>query len=170
MTKAELAQTVTSFMDSLTTMTLATCDHGKPWAAAVFYARQGFNLVFFSSPNSMHSAILAENPRAAATIHGAYEEWQDIKGLQMEGFVEPITSTWKLAKATAIYVKRYPFVRQFLSDPGFVSTEIATKMTKVALYIFRPESILYLSNEAGFGNRWKLEIKDGKPVGDPVKA
>lgn len=157
-------------MDDLTTMTLATCRQEMPWAAAVYYARQGFDLIFFSSPGSRHSEILAANPRAAATIHGEYSRWQDIKGLQMEGIVEPITSTWALARATATYLKKYPFVREFLSDPVSVSTQVATKMTKVALYIFRPERIFYLSNEEGFGNRWTLEIRDGKSVGEPKRA
>jgi uncharacterized protein YhbP (UPF0306 family) len=170
MTRNELEQIVISFMDGLTTMTLAMSYRDEPWAAAVYYARQGFDLIFFSSPGSRHSEVLAKNPRAAATIHGEYSTWQEIKGLQMEGMVEPITSKWALARSTAIYIKRYSFVRQFLSDPRSVSTEVATKMTKVALYIFRPHSILYINNEKGFGNRWKLEIKDGKPVGEPVQT
>ncbi|MDQ7783744.1 MAG: pyridoxamine 5'-phosphate oxidase family protein [Desulfomonilaceae bacterium] len=170
MTKTRFEQTAMSFMDGLTTMTLATCSQGIPWAAAVYYARQGLDLIFFSSPASRHSEILSTNPRAAATIHGEYDRWQDIKGLQMEGTVEQIRSTWALARATAAYLKRYPFVRQFLADPGSVSTLAAAKMTKAALYIFRPERIFYLSNEEGFGNRWKLEIRDGKSVGDPERA
>ncbi|MBM3302676.1 MAG: hypothetical protein FJY85_22335 [Deltaproteobacteria bacterium] len=87
----------------------------------------------------------------------------------MEGRVESIDSSWALAKAIATYLRRYPFVRQFFSDPGSISAELATKMAKVALYVFRPESIRYVNNEAGFGNRWKLEIKDGRAVGEPVK-
>ncbi len=170
MTRAEFEQTVISLMDDLTTMSLATCRQDMPWAAAVYYARLGFDLIFFSSPGSRHSEILASNPRAAATIHGEFSRWQDIKGLQLEGIVEPITSAWALARATATYLKKYPFVREFLSDPGSVSTQVAAKMTKVALYIFRPERIFYLNNEEGFGNRWTLEIRDGKSVGDPERA
>ncbi len=170
MTKDQLEQTVISFMDDITTMTLATCRQEMPWAAAVYYARQGFDLVFFSSPGSRHCDILATNPRAAVTIHGEYSKWRDIKGLQMEGTVEPISSAWALARATAVYLKRYPFVREFFSDPGSISTQVAAKMTKVSLYIFRPDRIFYLNNADGFGNRWKLEIRDGKSVGDPERA
>ncbi|MFH1113149.1 MAG: pyridoxamine 5'-phosphate oxidase family protein [Pseudomonadota bacterium] len=170
MTKDQFEQTVIPFMDGITTMTLAICRQEMPWAAAVYYARQGFDLIFFSSPGSRHCEILATNPRAAATIHGEYSRWQDIRGLQTEGTIGRITSAWAQARAAAVYIKRYPFVRTFLSDPGSISAQTAAKMTKVSLYIFRPERIFYLSNADGFGNRWKLEIRDGKSVGDPERA
>lgn len=168
MTRQELEQTIIQFMDTYTTVTLACCSEDVPWAAAVYYARQGWDLIFFSSPQSRHSEIFARNPRASGTIHGEYTRWQDIKGLQLEGRVEPIASTWALAKATATYLRRYPFVRQFLSEPRSVSAEVATKIAKVALYLFRLQSIRYVNNEAGFGNRWKLEIRDGRPFGEAV--
>jgi len=169
MTRDELEKIIIEFMDRNTTITLACCQQDEPWAAAVYYARQGLDLVFFSSPSSRHSQAFGRNPRAAGAIHGEYSRWEDIKGLQMEGRVESIDSSWALAKAIATYLRRYPFVRQFFSDPGSISAELATKMAKVALYVFRPESIRYVNNEAGFGNRWKLEIKDGRAVGEPVK-
>ncbi len=170
MTRDELSKTVTDFMDRFTTMTLACSHEAKPWTAAVYYARQGFDLVFFSSPNSLHSTIFADNPLAAASIYGDYKLWKDIKGLQLEGRVEKITGARALASATSTYLKRHPFVKEFLSDPAAISSEVAGKMSKIAMYAFRPESIFYVNNEAGFGNRWKLEIKKGRVVSDPIQA
>jgi hypothetical protein len=37
-------------------------------------------------------------------------------------------------------------------------------MSKVN-FTFRPDAILYLDNEAGFGTRWKLEVEGGKTCG-----
>jgi len=170
MTREELEEIVIRFMDSFTTMTLACCVEKTPWTAAVYYARQGFDLIFFSSPRSRHSLAFAANPAAAAAIHGDYRLWQEIKGLQMQGRVEPITSPLALAKATTTYLKKYPFVREFLSDPAAISPTVLKKMAKVSLYVFRPDSIGYVNNEAGFGTRWKLDIEDGAVVGDPVLA
>jgi uncharacterized protein len=163
MTREELEKTVTEFMDRFTTMTLACSRGGMPWAAAVYYARQGLDLVFFSSPRSIHSTVLTENPKAAAEIHGDCPRWQEIKGLQMEGRVERITAIPDMARATALYVRRFPFVRDLLSDPGSFSPAAAAQMARVALYRFRPRKIFYLDNERGFGNRWTLEIGDGRP-------
>jgi len=163
MTREELENTVRQFMDCFTTMTLACSREGKPWAAAVYYARQGFDLIFFSSPRSIHSTVFSENPEAAAEIHGDYQRWQEIKGLQMEGRVERITAIPDLARAVALYLRRFPFVRDLLSDPGSFSYQAASQMARVALYRFRPHRILYLDNEGGFGNRSTLEIEDGAP-------
>ncbi len=169
MTREKLERIVVQYMDSMTTMTLAGSVDEKPWAAAVYYARRAFDLIFFSSPSSRHSRIFARNPRAAATIHGAYTTWQEIKGLQMEGEVELINGATARAKALMTYLKRYPFVREFFSDSTAVSLSVAKKVAGVELYNFQPESILYVDNSYGFGNRWKLELRNGQVVGDPVK-
>ena len=168
MTRKELEGIVTRFMDSFTTMTLVCSLDDRPWAAAVYYARQGLDLIFFSSSNSRHSMIFAHNGRAAAAIHGDYKGWKEIKGLQMEGTVAPITGTVAKARALTAYLKRYPFAKEFFTVPAAISPGVALKITNLGLYIFRPENIRYLDNEPGFGTRWKLEIVDGKPVGEPV--
>jgi uncharacterized protein len=168
MTREALERMVFRYIDAFTTMTLACCMQQKPWAADVFYARQGFDLIFFSSPSSRHSAVFAANSLAAATIHGDYRGWKEIKGLQMEGQVERVTGARARARSLTTYLKRHPFVREFFSDAEAVSLDVARKMAGVDLYAFRPLNILYVDNSAGFGTRWKLQIQDGKTVGDPV--
>jgi uncharacterized protein YhbP (UPF0306 family) len=170
MTREELELIVTGFMDSHTTLTLACSIRDRPWAAAVYYARQDLELVFFSSPSSRHATVLAENPEAAATIHGSYTGWKEIKGLQMEGKVETLSGAVDRARALATYVKRFPFVTEFFSDPLSIGAETAKKIAKVRLYVFRPEVILYVNNEEGFGKRWRLDVKNGRAVGTPTRA
>jgi uncharacterized protein len=170
MTREQLESTVIRFMDAYTTMTLACCSDGKPWAAAVYYARQNFDLIFFSSSRSLHARVFSENPAAAAEIHGECPRWQDIKGLQMEGRVQHIIGPVQLVRSTATYLRRYPFVREILSDPTALFPEAAARMAKVALYVFLPHTVRYMDNQGGFGNRWKLELADGRPVGDPVRG
>ncbi|MFZ5865913.1 MAG: hypothetical protein ACOYXY_08545 [Thermodesulfobacteriota bacterium] len=168
MNREELERTVIEYMDSFTTMTLASCMEERPWAAAVFYARQGWDLIFFSSPASLHSSMFAANPRAAAAIHGDYKGWKEIKGLQMDGTVIRISGARAKAKATTTYLSRYPFVKELLSDPGSISSLLAKKVAKVALYMFRPTTIRYLNNESGFGTRWQLQIRNGRVIGDAM--
>ncbi len=169
MTREELEGIVTRYMDSCTAMTLACAIDDKPWAATVYYARQGLDLIFFSSPTSRHSVIFSQNTRAAATIHREHQGWKDIKGLQMEGHIHPVTTAKGKARAISTYLKRHPFVSEFLSDPMSIGAQVAKKMSKVELYFFRPDVILYLDNEVGFGTRWKLEVDGGKPCG-PTEA
>ncbi len=168
MTRDELERTIADYMDSFTTMTLACAVGDKPWAAAVYYARMKLDLVFFSSPSSRHCTALGANPQAAATIQGDYRGWKEIKGLQMEGHVERVGSAVGRAGAIAAFLKRYPFVSEFLSDPLTIGAAVAGKMSRVDPYLFRPRVILYLNNEAGFGKRWRLEVEQGQAVGRAV--
>jgi uncharacterized protein YhbP (UPF0306 family) len=165
MTREDLEDIVTRYMDSCNAMTLACSVDDKPWAATVYYARQSLDLIFFSSPTSRHSVIFSQNTRAAATIHGGSRGWKDIKGLQMEGHIHAVTTAKGKARAISTYLKRHPFVSEFLSDPLSISAKVAKKMSKVELYFFRPDAILYLDNEAGFGTRWKLEVEGGEASG-----
>ncbi len=168
MTREELERIVISYMDSFTTMTLVCCTDGLPWAADVFYVRREFDLIFFSSPSSRHSMVLSVNPTAAATIHGDYRGWKEIKGLQMEGQVEHMVGARVRARALATYLKRYPFVREFFSDPGAISRQLTKKVAGADLYAFRPFNIIYVDNEEGFGTRWKLRVQEGRAVGAPI--
>ena len=87
----------------------------------------------------------------------------------MEGTVEKITSPVSLATHMATYLRRYPFVRELFSGSAAAAADMAAKMSRVGLYVFRPETIRYLDNQGGFGNRWKLGIANGKAVGIPVQ-
>jgi uncharacterized protein YhbP (UPF0306 family) len=169
MTLEAMVKVVTAYMDSLTTMTVACCMDGRPWTASVYYARIGLNLVFFSSPNSLHIRAFADNPLASACIHGYYDKWQEIKGLQIEGRVELVSGAQTKAEALSVYFRKYPFARQLLSDPWTMSKELVKKASTVEMYVFRSSSIFYLDNKEDFGKRWKLAVKDGVGIGDPVK-
>lgn len=166
MTREELERIITVFLDNHTTMTLSCCLDDRPWAAAVYYARQGLDLVFFSSPTSRHSQVFAENPRAAAAVHGEYATWKEIEGLQIEGSVYRIEGTAAKASALAVYIRRFPFVREFLSDPASLGKAVAEKTGKTALYVLKPSSIRHVSNDVGFGTRRRLEVENGKAVGE----
>jgi len=170
MTTEELENIITGYLDSFTTMTVACSGEDLPWAAAVYYARQGLDLVFFSSPSSRHASLLEHNPEAAATIHGDYRGWKEIKGLQLEGRVERITSTVARTRALSAYVRRHPFVSEFLSDPLSMGVAVARKVSRVELYVFQPRTIWYIDNEAGFGKRWRLEVEHGRGVGKPTQG
>jgi uncharacterized protein YhbP (UPF0306 family) len=168
MTGEDFEKTVKAFMDQFTTMTLACSMNDRPWAAPVYYARRNYDLIFFSSPTCRHSTTLAENPKASAAIYGSYNDWESIKGLQMEGTVESIQSPVAIAKALATYVKRHSFVKELLKDPLTLAGEILGKTSRVQLYMFRPDRIRYLDNSVGFGVRWMQEILNGEPFGEPV--
>lgn len=167
MTRDELEGIITLFMDTHTAMTLACSRDDQPWAATVYYARSGFDLVFFSSGNSRHVGTFKTNPCAAASIHGEYRTWRDIKGLQLEGTVAAINGFLNITAAVRTYTAKFPFAKDFLSDPAALIGATGKRLSRTAVHAFHPDKIFYLDNSLGFGARWKLELVDGTPTGEP---
>jgi hypothetical protein len=159
----EFEAAVYRIMAEVTTMTLATCAGGIPWATDVYFSPDGFDLIFFSSPDSRHCRNLAVNPVGAVTIHPGAASWRDIRGLQMEGACEPVASVGGKARAYSAYFRKFPFARALISNPE----DAANTFSKATAHLLRPSRILYLDNSLGFGTRWCLRLANGRPAGPP---
>ncbi len=154
---------VTQIMATVSTMTLATCEGGMPWATDVYFAADGFDLIFFSSPNSRHCRNLALNPRCAATVHPPADSWQEIKGLQIEGSAEPLSHLGDKARGLAAYLHKFPFARELIAHP----TETIKSLHKASLYVLRPTRLHYLDNALGFGTRYCVSVEAGCIIAAP---
>lgn len=154
----DLRETVLEYLKEHNTMTLATAADCSPWAAAVFYVNEGFTLYFLSEPQSRHSRNAALNPAVAVTIHEDYPDWRQIKGVQMEGRVERVTSRKEKAKAMAAYVGKYPFVAEMLLSSGALFKLVSRKARGVKWYRFAPTRVLFTDNERGFGHREEVAL------------
>jgi uncharacterized protein YhbP (UPF0306 family) len=129
-------------------MTLATHGADGPWAAAVFYASDGFNLYFVSSPASRHSRNLAAHAAVAATVQEDYLEWREIKGIQLEGTVEQLSGAEE-ASARKLYGMKFPLAANLGSAPA----AIAAAFAKVRWYKLGAARAYFVDNAAGFGHR-----------------
>lgn len=131
-------------------MTLSTIDpKGGPCAAPVYFvareydfseSRSHWRLYFFSEATSQHAQNITRDGRAAAAIYPECQGWQDIRGLQLRGVVQPVAkgSEWELA--WQVYCDKFPFVAQL--KPIVARNE---------LYVFAPEWIRLVDNRRGFG-------------------
>jgi uncharacterized protein YhbP (UPF0306 family) len=126
-------------------MTLATGSGTQIWAAAVFYVNQDFSLFFLSSGHTRHARHLTVNPWAAATIQEDYDEWQKIKGIQLEGRVSLLSGTAQ-KMAIQVYANKYPFL-------GQATGALAAALKKVNWYRITPSRLYYIDNSQGFGHR-----------------
>ncbi len=142
---------VAEFLTAHHVMTLATQGTGGPWAAAVFYAPDGDDLVFLSSPSSRHCTDLAADPRCAATIHPETLDWRSIQGIQLEGQVDELTGEDR-ARAQQLYAERFPFVR-----PGGAPAAIAVALARVRWYRLRIAHLHFIDNARGFGQREQFD-------------
>src|SRR5574337_267267 len=128
-------------------MTLATHGADGPWAAAVFYSRLDDDLVFVSSPASRHARDLARDARCAATIHGPADDWSRIRGIQLEGRVEPLQGGAR-EQARECYGAKFAFAR-----PAVAAAPILEALARVHWYRLRIARLYFIDNARGFGKR-----------------
>ncbi len=160
MTEHDLRQTVLDYLAAHNTVSLATAGPDGPWAATVFYANVGTDLYFLSEPKTRHCQNLLANARVAGTVNEDYRDWQQIKGIQLEGRAAEVSGKLELARALGAYLAKYPFVKQFLS-PGQLlqAVQIPGKSFDIRLWRLRPERLYYLDNARGFSARQELPIE-----------
>ncbi len=164
----KLKETVLKYLEEHYTMTIATAEGNSPWAAAVFYASDGFTLYFLSDPDSHHSKNIADNPVVAVTINEDYHDWRKIKGIQLEGKAEIVDNEEQMSRATATYVKKYSFTAPYLKImsspfPGIVGylDKVLGKLPfapglptsfKASFYMVTPTKVRFIDNEKSFSS------------------
>lgn len=134
-------------------MTLATLSAQGPWAAAVFYANEDFQLYFLSKPSSRHGSNLAQDARVAAAIQEDYRDWPEIKGIQLEGRVELLCGA-AADEARRLYARKFPVA----GIAGRAPPAIAQALAKVAWYRLVPERLFLIDNSLGFGHREEVSL------------
>ena len=133
------------YLEQHTVMTLATHGSQGLWAAALFYASEGFDIVFISAGHTRHGRNLADNHLAAGTIQEDYQDWAAIKGIQLEGSVALLSGRDR-EQALTIYAKKFPFIQ---ADNG----PIQAALELVNWYRLTPEKLYLVDNSKGFGHR-----------------
>ena len=153
----DIRRSALAYLESHWVMTLATSGAEGPWAAAVFYASQEFELVFLSADRTRHIHDLAHNARVAATIQEDYREWTEIKGIQMEGLVHKLTGDDRKS-AVSMYQDKYPFIVS-------AGAQIQSAIMGVSWFRLVPDHLYFIDNSLGLGHRdaIDLHLDDGKP-------
>jgi uncharacterized protein YhbP (UPF0306 family) len=151
-----LPQPVADYLVTHHVMTLATHGADGPWAAAVFYASDGCELIFLSSPASRHGLDLAQDARCAATIQEDYREWAEIKGIQIEGRVRELRGEEE-RHAQRLYGGKFPL----LSPLAHVPPVIVKALAKVRWFRLVPERFHFIDNSKGFGHRDEIPLPHG---------
>lgn len=146
----KLRRSALAYLAEHQVMTLATVGNSGPWAAAVFYANQGFDLYFLSADQTRHVQDLTNNPRAAATIHEDYRDWPTIKGIQMEGSVRKLSGTDR-REAISLYQSKFPFIIS-------VGAQIQSALKRVSWFRFVPDRLYFIDNSRGLGHRDLIDL------------
>ncbi len=131
-------------------MTLATVGEEGVWATAVFYASIDFRLYFLSAPHTRHAQNFKYQNIIAATIQEDYEDWTNIKGIQLEGVVKQISGAKRL-KIITHYKQKFPF----LANPN---AKLVSALAKVNWYELTPTRLYFVDNSKGFGHRSEINL------------
>ena len=93
------------------------------------------------------SRDLIRDRGAAVAFHPGCEGWEDIRGLQMRGEVQPLQPVGDWDRALDVYVDKFPFV-----------SDLEDVVAQNQLYVFVPRWIRWVDNRKGFGfkEEWPL--------------
>ena len=146
---------IISYLENHNVMSLATTGADGPWASAVFFANEGLDIYFLSSPTTRHALNLAGDARVGATVQEDYARWELIKGVQLEGVAKRLNDD-ATGHARALFEKKFPFVG---SDQA--AAQIAAAMQKVGWYRLSPSRAYFIDNSKGLGHRDRLDLASG---------
>ena len=147
-TVAALRLRVVELLSQHHVVTLACHDERGAWAAAVFYAHDGLDLLFLSSRSSRHIRSLAHDARLAGAIHGPAQDWRTILGLQVSGIVDELSGA-ELDAARQRYAQRFPFV----GDGADADPALSAALRKSACWRLRIDEAVVVDNTRGLGSR-----------------
>ncbi len=141
---------IRQFLAAHTTLTLATlAEDGRPQAAPLFFAElEDLSLIFISEPRVRHSQNVARDNRVAASIYADGQEWQSIRGVQLEGTCILLADE-AAAEARAVYLAKYPFIAE--------NKLLLGMLERVSFYKIIPIWIRLIDNSQGFG--YKEEVR-----------
>jgi uncharacterized protein YhbP (UPF0306 family) len=146
-------------------MTLATAVDNQPWAAAVYYVFQQGRFYFFSDPTSRHIRQALVNGQAAGAISVSATSWEEIRGIQMGGYIAPMNAGPRVLSVIAAYLEKYPFTRELIPHKSPLEPDTFFKRFRARLYFFHPLQAYYLDNRIRFGFREPVSLT---PHGDGI--
>ena len=112
MDELEIRGRIESVLAGQRVVTISVVDGMGSWAAPVYYAADGLELIFLSDPASRHSQAAETGQQVAASIFDDSGGWEKIRGLQMEGTVTRMPEA-EQENARKIYVADFPFTAVF---------------------------------------------------------
>ena len=158
LTGREIKNLAVDLLTEQTTMTLATADMNRAWAAPVYYVFLKSAFYFLSDPKSRHIQESLQSGQASASVHAVASTWREIRGLQMTGSVLPVGAGREAIRALSAYLKKYPFTKEFFDKNTPLDLASFSKRFGVRLYKYIPALVYYLDNRVRFAFREEVRL------------
>lgn len=145
---------VQHYLEAHSTLSLATTDGTRPWAASVFYVTDArLNFYFVSDPKTRHCLDMAGDAQVAATIDDDCADWNAIVGVQFSGSAGPVSPADR-AHAEELYLAKFQAVRELIEAPKSDQEKlIAERLGDAQFYRITPQWLRYIDNSRAFGHK-----------------
>jgi hypothetical protein len=155
----DLRAEIRRLLEDYNTLALATSGDGVPWVASVFYVSDGdLNLYFVSDHRTRHAREMAANPRVALAINADPDNWNDVRGLQVEGQTARVEGMER-AKALALYLGKFTSVKALFETPKSADEHaIVQRLRSTDFWRVTPSFIRIIDNSRGFGFKAELQL------------
>jgi uncharacterized protein YhbP (UPF0306 family) len=150
----ELAGQIAAVLDLHHVMSLATIGPNGPHAVNLFYARDGFTLLWVSDSSSRHSVDIDADSRVAATVASDFSDFPQVQGLQFSGRAVRIGNESRRQSARGHLEDRYPFLQAAASG----SAELREAYERAEFYQLTPDRIVLIDNTRRLGFKQALDF------------
>lgn len=144
-------QAARNYLHKHNVLCLATTQGRQPWVSPVFYALWRGRFIFLSAPHTRHALNLEQNPQVSASVQQDYSDWQEIKGIQIEGVVSSV-DTADVDNVISCYADKFP-VTGSKAPP-----QIAKALDKIRWYQLEPTHMYFIDNSQGLGHREQFTL------------
>lgn len=135
-------------------MTLAVSWQGGAWSSPVYYLYWKKAFYFFSSTDSRHiRGSQQTGGRAGASIFVDALSFDEIQGIQMQGYIEHVKKNGKGLAAAAAYLKRFAISHGKVDALTFIKQQY-----RASFYRFVPHGLIYMDNRVAMGFKKELEV------------
>jgi uncharacterized protein len=142
-----IKEQIAKYLDTHPYLALATVSaQGAPQAHTVAYASDGCSVYFATRGDTRKATNLANDSRVAYCIDEAYQDFMEIKGVQMEGRASVMSDPEEVSHAAVL------FGQKFGPGVGFPPTpdHVCVKVEPMAAY--------FLDYSKGFGHKDLVEF------------
>ncbi len=134
--QTDLKRRIENLLKEADRMILSTSVDGNSSAASVFFARDGFDLIFFTFNPTRKAEQIRVNPKVQAVIWP--KDQQGIRGLQIDGYCYQITDPEEIKKAHDMILQTTTAFQEYMDDPFLIKNKV------VGYYRLKPTLIKYI--------------------------
>ena len=148
MVRSDEAASANKYLQDHNVLCLASSVNDEPWVSPVFYTMHSGQLIFLSAPHTRHCKNIKSNSAIAASVQDDYQNWEEIKGIQLSGVAKLVTDS---APVIATYSNKFPVTG---SD---APPQIARALDKIDWYAITVDKLYFIDNSQGLGHRVELD-------------